>query len=322
MPAHADRRRFLTRLIGILATGVLHGPATGAATSRRTRTDSEGDGHEDPRIGIALGAGGASGLAHILMLEVLDEMSIRPHRISGSSIGAVIGALYASGMSGEQIRQLVEKFILSSEEGVIDQLINEDALRWTEFVDIDPGEGGLVSSEGFISYLYELLQYNSFDKLAIPLKIVAADYWERKQVVLDSGLLLPAVRASMALPGVFKPVMIDGRVLVDGGTVNPVPYDLLLDDCDIVIAIDVIGKRAPSEGKIPDLFETIFNSVKIMQHAIMAEKLRQHKPTIYISPEIVDIRALEFYRAEQVFEQARPARDELKRQLRRILNNH
>jgi NTE family protein len=311
------------RLLSLLATAIpsasfLHSAYadvskdTIPATRRNTHKSSA-------RIGIALGAGGANGLAHILMLEALDEMGIRPCHITGSSIGAIIGALYASGMTGRKIRELVEQFIISPEEPLIEQLSNRETLRWLEFIEVELGNGGLLSSEGFISYLYETLQSDTFEELEIPLTVVAADLWQREQIVLDSGELLPAVKASMALPGVFHPVKLDNRILIDGGTVNPVPYDLLSKACDIVIGIDVSGERSIPETAIPGYFETLFNSVKVMQKTIMTEKLRRDKPDIYISPQIIDIRALEFYRAEQVFEQARPAKKELQQKLGQLL---
>jgi NTE family protein len=123
----------------------------------------------------------------------------------------------------------------------------------------------------------------------------------------------------MALPGIFQPVVIDNRVLIDGGTVNPVPYDLLMADCDIVIGIDVSGERTRLDALVPGYFETLFNSAKVMQQAIMTAKLHCQQPAIYIAPRITDIRALEFYRAEQVFEQAGPARQELKQHLAQLL---
>jgi NTE family protein len=247
------------------------------------------------------------------MLEALDEMSITPHRIAGSSIGAVIGALYASGMTGRQIRELVEQFIISPEESLVEELLNKEALRWVEFIEVDLGSGGLLNSENFISFLYDTLKHDTFESLNIPLRIIAADMWSRTEVVDESGPLLAAIKASMALPGVFQPVVIDNRVLIDGGTVNPVPYDHLMADCDIVIGVDVIGERTTPEVAVPGYFETLFNSAKVMQQAIMNEKLRHRQPAIYIIPSIVDIRALEFYRAQQVFEQAGPAKQELKR---------
>jgi NTE family protein len=306
MPLAAlTRRRFLGLLAGALPAFRLAaaGPASAGA----------------PRIGIALGAGGANGLAHILMLEALDELGVRPHRIAGSSIGAIIGALYAAGMSGKAIRELVERFLITPDENLVDELLHRDALRWVDFLEIELGQGGLLSSQNFIAFLYETLPHDRFEALQIPLRITAADLRSREQVVLQSGALLPAIKASMALPGVFAPVRLGERLLVDGGTVNPVPYDLLGDDCDIVIAIDVSGERTLPAAEDPGYFETIFNAVKIMQHAIMREKRRYAPPTLYIAPRIVDVRALEFHRAKQVFAQAAPAKRELKRRLGELL---
>lgn len=314
------RRRFLGLPVALFTSLSLFGPLARADQVQQTPAMTKNkSGSNKPTIGIALGAGGANGLTHILMLEALDEMGITPHRISGSSIGAIIGALYASGMSGIQIRKHVEQFIISPDEKLFEELVNKDALRWIEFIEIELGQGGLLNSEGFISYLYGALKHDTFEELKIPLRTVAADLWNRQQVVFDSGALLPAIKASMALPGVFEPVLFNDKVLVDGGIVNPVPYDLLTADCDIVIGIDVIGERSRPDTSIPTYFETIFNSVKVMQHAIMTEKLQYNKPAIYMAPRIVDIRALEFYRAEQIFAQAQPAKEELKRQLAKLL---
>lgn len=313
------RRRFL-HLLGRLAPAALLWSAAHAGVKQITTANAATAGAKpQPVIGLALGAGGANGLAHILMLEALDEMGIKPQRISGSSIGAIIGALYAAGMSGKQIRELVEQFIISPGEPLLEKLVSKDTLRWVEFIEVELGNGGILSSEGFIAFLYDTLKPRTFEQLQIPLKVVAADLWSREQVVLQTGELLPAIRASMALPGVFQSVVRNERVLVDGGTVNPVPYDLLMDECDLVIAIDVSGERTPPEEPAADYFSTVFNSAKVMQQAIMSEKLRHQAPAIYIKPRIIDIRALEFYRAEDVFTQAAPAKQALKQQLSKLV---
>ncbi|AOY90142.1 hypothetical protein BKP64_04180 [Marinobacter salinus] len=314
------RRRFLTLLATFLSSYLPLGSSVRANEKPRPAHEPSGRSDEGkPRVGIALGSGGANGLAHILMLEALDELSIRPYRIAGSSIGAIIGALYAAGMTGREIRELVEQFIIAPEEHLAHELLNEDALRWVEFLEIDLGNGGLLSGEGFISFLYDTLERETFEELEIPLRIATADLWSREQIVLQTGALLPAVKASMALPGVFIPVILDNRVLIDGGTVNPVPYDLLTEDCDLVIGIDVIGERTKPKALMPSYFETIFNAPKVMQHAIMSEKRRHTKPAIYLAPRIVDVRALEFYRANEIFAQARPAKEELKHRLSKLL---
>lgn len=294
--------------------------ALASAASDSTRLTLQKPLNKQPRTCIALGAGGANGLSHIMMLEVLDELGITPYHISGSSIGAIIGALYASGMSASDIRRLVEQFIISDKEPVVEELLNKQAIQWIEFIELDVGKGGLLSSEGFISYLYSSIKLDSFEQLRIPLTVVAADLWRKQQVVLDSGPLLPAIKASMSLPGIFQPVIINDRVLIDGGTVNPVPFDLLPGTCDITIAIDVSGIRPPPANGIPGYFETVFNSVKVMHEAIVSEKLKHNQPTIYLAPPITNVRALEFYKAEHVFQQSIPSRERLKSELQRLLN--
>lgn len=264
------------------------------------------------RIGLALGSGGAKGLAHLLMLEVFDELGVVPHRIAGSSIGAVMGTLYASGMSGMEIRKVIDKLTVSNGESLFDSLFTEEITRWFDFVELRLGEGGLADSSVFISYLGEITGCSNFSELKIPLKVVCTDFWSREQVVFDSGPLLPAVQASMAMPGLFEPVRHMGRVLVDGGLVNPVPFDLLRNGCDLVVAIDVLGVRTPEGDTGPGIFENSFNSFQIMQSAIVREKMARQAPDIYIRPEIEDIRVLEFYKVDQIFLQAESAAHQLR----------
>ncbi|HSG63524.1 MAG TPA: patatin-like phospholipase family protein, partial [Gammaproteobacteria bacterium] len=139
------------------------------------------------------------------------------------------------------------------------------------------------------------------------------------EVVLDSGPLEEALAASFAIPGIFKPVERNGRVLVDGGMVNPVPYDLLQDDCDIVIAIDVITPRKRKGETSPSFTDTIFNTFQIAEKTIVRQKLKSRPPTIYIEPHIEDVLALEFHKAKKIYAQAEPARKELEAALTRAL---
>jgi len=272
-----------------------------------------------PRIGLALGGGGAKGLAHIPMLEALDELGIRPYRIAGTSIGAIIGALYAAGKSGVEIRGLVEQFLISDQDIAKKWFPLPRSLRWLEFIDPSAQEGGLLDSDDFIRYLGETMTARRFEDLGIPLRVMAADLWSGEPVVLDSGDLLPALQASMALPGVFPPVKLNGRELVDGGVANPLPYDLLTRDCDLVIAIDVSGDRSPVDGEELSFLGVLFHSFQIMGRNILAEKLKKRRPDIYIRPVIENVRVLEFYKAKQVFTDAMPARMELTRSLTKLL---
>ncbi len=112
------------------------------------------------------------------------------------------------------------------------------------------------------------------------------------------------------------------NVLIDGGAVNPVPFDLLPGDCDLTIAVDVIGRRDAGPDRMPSLQEAIFNTFQIMERSIVREKLRNSSPDIYVEIEISNIRALEFYKADQVFKQAQTAKDQLKRELERRIYLH
>ena len=273
------------------------------------------------KIGLALGGGGAKGLAHILMLEVFDELGICPHRISGTSIGAVIGALYASGTSGKQIREKVRSMIVSKEEFFRDALKRKDVFRWIKFLDVELGRGGLFKGEKFMEYLYAAIGVSTFEELKIPLKIVAADFWKSGQVIFDSGELLPAVKASMGLPGIFTPAVINDRILIDGGSVNPLPYDIL-GDCDITVAVDVMGHmRSQGKHKMPNLFRVISGTFDIMQNSIIAEKLKKNPPDIYIKPGITGVDILEFYKAEEIYLQSAPAAYELRERLQLLLES-
>jgi NTE family protein len=272
-----------------------------------------------PRLGLALGGGGAKGLAHIPMLEALDELGIRPHRIAGTSIGAIIGSLYAAGKSGKEIRALVEQFLISDVDTARQWFPLPRSLRWLDFLDPTLKEGGLLDSDDFIRYLGEIITARRFKDLEIPLRVMAADLWSGDPVALDSGELLPALQASMALPGVFPPVRLNGRELVDGGIADPLPYDLLTRDCDLIVAIDVSGDRKPVDGEELSFLGVLFHSFQIMSRNILAEKLRERRPDIYIRPEIDNVRVLEFYKAKQVFADALPASRELTRSLTKLL---
>ena len=130
------------------------------------------------------------------------------------------------------------------------------------------------------------------------------------------GDLGPALQATIAIPGLFSPVHHDGRVLVDGGLVNPVPYDLLFDDCEVVVAIDVAGRRSPKSTNGPGYFETVFSAMQVMQATIVREKLDCRPPDIYIRPHLDNIRVLEFNRVDEIYDQARSEAEKLRRALR------
>ena len=286
-------------------------------------TSSNTKGDSDPlKIGLALGSGGAKGLAHVLMLEALEESGLQPFHIAGSSIGAVLGALYSGGYSCAEIREVIDRYFVAKDDSPLDFLFSEEARKWANLVDVDLGEGGLLNGERLVKRVYKEFDGRAFDDLSIPMSIVAADLWSGETHILDSGSLLPAIEASMAIPGVFNPVVHQGRTLVDGGAVNPVPFDILPDDCDLVIAIDVSGNRDDEDGDALSSMGVLLQSFQIMSYNILAAKLRHERPEVYIKPDIRNVKMLEFYKARQVFEQAQPAQPQLVKLLNRSIRGH
>jgi len=151
------------------------------------------------------------------------------------------------------------------------------------------------------------------------LLVVAADYWSAEEVIFEKGPLLAALQASMAVPGVFSPVSVEGRIMVDGGVVNLVPYDLLMGRADFIIAVNVSRVRFAGEDEIPNALEAVLGTFDIMQTTMLADKLERLKPDIYVWPQIRDIRMLDFTKIEEVFAQATSAAEELRKQLLRVL---
>lgn len=297
---------------------VLAGMLT-AAIATALGSVAKAGGPSDPRIGLALGSGGARGLAHIQVIEVFDTLGLRPHRITGSSIGAVVGALYAAGLSARDLHGVIDSLTKARDESWFEALISRELTRWLQFIEPGAERGGMARSDAFIEFLRETAGIARFDELAIPLRVVATDFWSRDMVVFDEGDLWPAVQASMAVPGLFEPIRHQERVLVDGGLTNPVPFDLL-DDCDLVVAVDVLGNRTPeTSNALPSSLDSLFNTFQIMQSAILAEKLKRTQPDIFVRPDIQDIRVLDFYRFEEIFKQGIPARDALETELRERL---
>ena len=177
--------------------------------------------HKRKSVGLALGGGGVRGLAHIPVLELLDELDLKPAVIVGTSIGGIIGALYASGRSGSDIRHLIEEHTIHPNDGLKGVLDKTGGiLKWVTSLLPELHRGGLLNVDRLLGTLLNGISESTFLDLEIPLSVVATDYWNSSQVVFDRGPVMPAVRASMAVPGVFTPVLLDNMVLVDGGIVN------------------------------------------------------------------------------------------------------
>lgn len=270
-------------------------------------------------IGIAFGAGGARGIAHLLMIEALDELGLKPSIISGSSIGSVVGAFYAAGFDSKQMLEILDQLIHPKSDSVFDFLLKSDIVKMFTMFDPQFIKSGFIKGEKFQKFMETNLMVSRFEDLKVPLKVVATDYWKKEEVVFDKGDLLNPIKASYSLPGLFTPVKIKNRILIDGGAVNPLPYDLIMDQCDITIAIDVTAFKAQSESEIPPTFDSVFTTYQTMQNSIIKERLKFLKPDIYIRPEIYDVRVFDFVKADSIFKQAKPAKEELKRKLESII---
>jgi NTE family protein len=275
-----------------------------------------------PSIALALGGGGARGLAHILMLEVFDELGLRPRIIAGTSIGALFGAAYASGLSARLIKAHTEE-VLGRRLGLARYLLSARSEPVFKLLNVLPLRSSLLDPSVLLDLMLPSKVARDFAHLAIPLKVVATDYYAQEQIVLDQGDLRSAIAASMALPAIFTPVTRDGRVLMDGGLVNPLPFDVLDSSTDITVAIDVSGAAlGPGKRLQPTAVAALMASSQILQRSIVREKLKARQPDIYVDVEVDEFHALEFHRFEQVLGAAGGAKDKLKRQLERVLASH
>jgi NTE family protein len=273
-----------------------------------------------PRIALALGAGGARGLAHIPAIEAFDELGITPSAIAGCSMGAVVGAGYAAGMSGREIRAFATDS-LRTQGNFARRLISMqwESLRerWREKRSLSDFSMQF-EAVGIAQEFLPTALPKTFEELRIPLAVVATDFHGRSEIVYRSGLLRPAVAGSMAIPGVLRPVEFEGHVLIDGGAVNPLPFDLLRKDADIVVAVDVTRLRDTPDG-IPDPIQMLFMATDIMSHTIVSEKLKAAAPDILLRPNVSAFGALDFPRALPILKASEPIKEELKRKLGALL---
>ncbi len=267
-------------------------------------------------VGVALGGGGVRGLGHISALEAIDACGIKPALIAGTSMGAIIGVLYAAGMSGKDIRSFVEKHIVTKSDGIKNLYAKRTfLLKWLQAVRPSWTRTGLLEADGFLRHLIEQTDAKTFEDLTIPMRIVATDFYSGDPVVFDSGLLLPALKASMSIPGVFVPVEHEGSILVDGGVSNNLPYDILADQCDETIAIDVLPGRKKGMVDSPSIIDATLGMFDIFTEKITKAMIEKDPPSIYFNPQLTDIHILEFEKTEEVFRQMEEAVPELKERL-------
>jgi NTE family protein len=268
---------------------------------------------------LALGAGGARGLAHIAVIEALDEMGAKPAAIAGSSIGAVIGAGYAAGMTGRAMRRHL--IALAHDRGeVLRRVMAARAVAWSEILGAGFGNPLVVDAAKFYEAFLAALLPMSFSELAIPLTVIAADLHRRTPLIFTDGALKPALAASMAVPGLVRPLEHAGRVLVDGGTVDPLPFGVLRGAADIIVAVDASGGGTERAG-VPDPWESLFAAITLMGHAIVAEKLKAGGPDLVVRPNVGIFRMLDFFQASAILRAAEPIKADVKKTLAALLSD-
>jgi NTE family protein len=282
--------------------------------------------HHKLRVGLALGSGSARGWAHIGVIRALQEAGIHPDIVCGTSIGALVGAAYAAGeLDGfeQWVRRLAMKDVVA-------------------FMDVNL-RGGLFKGRRLMGFFQQRFADRPIEKLALPFAAVATALHSGAEVWLRSGSTLDAVRASIALPGLFTPVMHEGAVLVDGGLVNPVPVSLARAmGADVVIAVDlgtdVVGRylrrnqperlarvvndwiaklqdnfgiaaplRSLDEPAMPTLPEVLASSISIMQVRIARSRMAGDPPDLVVAPRLAHLHLLDFHCAEEAIEEGRRA---------------
>ena len=271
-------------------------------------------------FGLALGGGGARGLAHIAILEALDELGRKPAVIAGTSIGSLLGAAYAAGMSGREIRRFVTTLVHNRAE-VFRRLIATRASTFASLINIGFGSAALVDAEKFCQEFLPREIPDQFGELAIPLMVMATDLHRREQVAFTSGALKPALAASIALPSVMRPVVIEDRVLIDGGATNPLPFDQLHGRADVIVAVDISGEPMHARRDIPNAWECLLTTILVMGSAITAEKLKHLGPDLLVRPKVGSFRALDFLQVSAILRAAHPVKSELKEKLAELLGD-
>jgi len=238
------------------------------------------------KIGLVLGGGAVRGLAHLGVLKGLEKHGIPVAGIIGTSMGGAIGGLYAAGISADDIERM---------------LLGTPKYR---FIDLGLRQRGLLAGKGIPQAVNRLLeQHNKADlpieQFPIRFKAIAVDLMEGKQVILDRGDLGTALRATTAFPGVFAPLMIDGRMLVDGGVLNNLPVQEMRNEpVDFVIAVDVAReheKRPPRS-----MIEVVYRSYSLMTAERKHSSL--HLADLVIRPEVGQYAAFDFTKAAECIE--------------------
>ena len=272
----------------------------------------------EPSIGLALGGGSARGLAHIPVLEVFDELGIKTKVIAGCSIGSLLGAAYAGGMSARDIRERAE-LLLSDRMGALKFAFGQKRINPFDLLALRGLASLQVHGERLAGLVLPETLPELIEDLPIHFKVIATDFDAMEERVIESGSLVKAVGASIAIPGVILGTQYDGHSYVDGCVTNPVPFNRVREGMDIVIAVDVSGRPREANGKNRSNMELAVGSLLILFNQVASLRREISPPDIYVRPALDSFSGGDFFRIKEVIEQAQPAKDQLKRELEKRL---
>jgi NTE family protein len=234
---------------------------------------------EHPKIGLALGSGGARGFAHLGVIKVLKEAGIPIHLIAGSSMGALVASFYGAGIDIDRLYKL------------------SIAFKRKYFLDFTVPKMGFIAGKKVKEFVKVFTHGKNIEELSIPIGIVATDLLTGEKVVFKTGPVANAVRASIAIPGIFVPEKYNGRILVDGGVTDRVPVSVAKEmGADLVIAVDVSTVKQNAE--ITSIFDVIMQSIDIMQTEIINS--RESTATIMIRPSVESYSSRAFTNTEEI----------------------
>lgn len=272
----------------------------------------------EPRIGVALGGGSARGLTHIPYIEAMDEMGLRPAVISGTSIGALIGAGWANGMTGAELRDFSFS-ALGTVKDIAGRLWGAQIRNIGNLLKV--GLNVQLDARRVVDAFLPDPFPTDFRDLETPFYVVATDFQSWHQAVFSDGPLRDAIAGSIAIPSLFRPVPFANHLLVDGCVVNPLPLDQVAG-CDVLVGIDVNGDPSEQLNRTNhSLIDAWFGSAQIMMHSLTAHMMAAYPPDIYVRPHVSIFGAHEFWRVREIIAHVEKDKDNFKRALERKLEN-
>lgn len=257
------------------------------------------------KIGIALGGGGAKGFAHIAYLQALNEMDLKPSVMAGTSMGSVIGALYAIGRTPEEILGILT--MLSSGRLTSSGMLSKLQL-------LPPPFAAAWVKKLLRNYLAE----KTFEQADIPFKTVAVNFYTMEEKVFDAGFILDGVMASIALPGFFPPYPLDDQYYIDGGATNIVPFNIIRKECDILIAVDVSLQRSNLNltPTAQNAFLATWNAASAM---LLQYQFAQAQIDLLERPEFPDVEVTQFHKYRQIYDETMLQVEDFKKRLKRLI---